>query len=60
MNDSPRHRRVSTELAALAVGVSPVTIRQWVRRGKLTRYGSPNRAEFDLAELLAMNRRAKR
>jgi hypothetical protein len=55
----PRRRRVNTELAALAAGVSPATIRQWVRRGKLTRYGSPSRAEFDIAELLAVTRRGK-
>ncbi|MDT9684807.1 hypothetical protein RND61_22500 [Streptomyces sp. TRM76323] len=52
MTGSARHRRVPTELAALAAGVSPATIRQWVRRGKLTRYGPPNRAEFDITELL--------
>jgi hypothetical protein len=59
MSGPPGRRRVNTELAALAVGVSPATIRQWVRRGKLTRYGSPSRAEFDIAELLAVTRRTK-
>ncbi|WP_207309602.1 hypothetical protein [Streptomyces kasugaensis] len=49
----------NTELAALAAGVSPATIRQWGQRGKLTRYGSPGRAEFDIAELLAVTRRGK-
>ncbi|MGH1551960.1 hypothetical protein ACRAWF_06795 [Streptomyces sp. L7] len=59
MSSAPRRRRVSTELAALAAGVAPATIRRWVRRGKLTRYGSPNRAEFDIAELLAVARRGE-
>lgn len=47
-------RLVETELAALAVGVPEATIRQWARRGKLTRYGSPQRARYDLAELKAL------
>ncbi|TXL92722.1 hypothetical protein OIE71_08570 [Streptomyces sp. NBC_01725] len=51
MTRPPRHRRVPTKVAALAVGVPEATIRQWVRRGKLTRYGTPGRAEFDIAEL---------
>lgn len=42
---------VPTELAALAVGVSEATIRKWASRGKLTRYGSPGRAQYDLDEL---------
>jgi hypothetical protein len=42
---------VPTELAALAVGVPQATIRKWASRGKLTRYGSPRRAEYDLDEL---------
>ncbi|BBB01467.1 hypothetical protein RVR_8898 [Actinacidiphila reveromycinica] len=44
-------RTVPTELAALAMGVSPATIRKWASRGKITRYGSPQRAEYDLDEL---------
>ncbi|MER7488635.1 MerR family transcriptional regulator [Streptomyces sp. NPDC126497] len=47
-------RTVPTELAALAVGVSPATIRKWASRGKLTRYGGPQRAEYDLDELRAL------
>lgn len=43
-----------TQLAALAVGVSEATIRKWASRGKLSRYGSPGRAEYDLDELFAM------
>jgi hypothetical protein len=51
-------RTVPTQLAALAVGVSEATIRKWASRGKLSRYGSPGRAEYDLDELfeLALNR----
>lgn len=44
-------RTVPTELAALAAGVSPATIRKWASRGKLTRHGTPQRAEYDLDEL---------
>ncbi len=46
-------RTVPTAVAALAVGVSETTIRQWVYRGKLTRYGTPRHAEFDIEELTA-------
>ncbi|HZR49733.1 MAG TPA: MerR family transcriptional regulator [Streptosporangiaceae bacterium] len=42
---------VPTELAALAAGVTVATIRKWASRGKLTRYGSPGRAEYDIDEL---------
>lgn len=45
------HVRVPTELAALAAGVAEATIRKWASRGKLTRYGSRRRAEYDLAEI---------
>lgn len=50
-------RTVPTYLAALAAGVSPATVRQWARRGKLTRYGRPGRAEYDLDELFALTQR---
>lgn len=49
-----RPRTVPTELAALAAGVSPATIRKWASRGKITRYGRPGRAEYDLDELSAI------
>lgn len=49
-----RRRTVPTQLAALAVGVPEATIRKWASRGKLTRYGSPGRAEYDLDELFEM------
>ncbi|MEU9886153.1 MerR family transcriptional regulator [Sphaerisporangium sp. NPDC051011] len=51
MSPAPRRRTVPTDLAALAAGVSQATIRKWASRGKLTRYGSPGRAEYDLDEL---------
>ncbi|MFE6829161.1 hypothetical protein [Streptomyces sp. NPDC057690] len=52
MMKPPRHRLVPTNVAALAVGVSEATIRKWVSRGKITRYGAPNcRSQFDIEEL---------
>jgi hypothetical protein len=42
---------VPTKLAALAAGVPEATIRKWASRGRLTRYGRPGRAEYDLDEL---------
>lgn len=56
MNRPARQRRrtVPTQLAAMAAGVSVATIRKWASRGKLTRYGRPGRAEYDLDELLAL------
>ena len=49
-------RLVPTELAALAVGVGAATIRKWASRGRLTRYGTRARAEYDLDELLDIHR----
>jgi hypothetical protein len=46
-----RPRTVPTQLAALALGVPEATVRKWASRGKLTRYGRPGRAEYDLDEL---------
>jgi hypothetical protein len=56
MTDTVRRRRrtIPTQLAALAIGVSEATIRKWASRGKLTRYGTPGRAEYDLDELYAI------
>ncbi|MEU6148319.1 hypothetical protein ABZ848_49355 [Streptomyces sp. NPDC047081] len=51
MSERRGRRTVPTELAALAAGVSQATIRKWASRGKITRYGSPQRAEYDLDEL---------
>jgi phage terminase Nu1 subunit (DNA packaging protein) len=45
---------VPTQLAALAAGVTEATIRKWASRGKLTRYGRPSRAEYDLDEILSL------
>ncbi|GAA2955911.1 MULTISPECIES: MerR family transcriptional regulator [Streptomyces] len=53
-------RTVPTELAALAAGVSPATIRKWASRGKLTRHGTPRRAEYDLDELRTLAAGASR
>ncbi|KAB1141364.1 helix-turn-helix domain-containing protein [Streptomyces luteolifulvus] len=54
MRGTRKRRTVPTELAALAMGVSEATIRKWASRGKITRYGGPQRAEYDLDELLAL------
>lgn len=51
-------RMVPTRLAAMALGVSEATIRKWASRGKLNRYGTPGRAEYDLDELLSIAVRA--
>ncbi|MFD8739479.1 MerR family transcriptional regulator [Streptomyces sp. NPDC059618] len=53
---SARARRVPTELAALVLGVQEVTVRQWARRGKITRYGTARRALYDLDELTELAR----
>jgi hypothetical protein len=52
MRRSPPERTVPTELAALAAGVSEATIRKWASRGKISRYGKPGRAEYDIDELI--------
>ncbi|UKD56965.1 MULTISPECIES: helix-turn-helix domain-containing protein [Amycolatopsis] len=52
--DDRRRRTVPTKEAALAVGVPEATVRQWARRGKLTRYGSARRAEYCLDELTSL------
>lgn len=56
MKKPPRHRLVPTNVAALAAGVSEATIRKWVSRGKLTRYGTRGRSEFDIEELAEITR----
>lgn len=48
------HNTVPTQLAAMLAGVTEATIRKWASRGKLTRYGRPGRAEYDIEELYAL------
>jgi predicted site-specific integrase-resolvase len=59
MTRPPRHRLVPTAVAAMAASVSEATIRKWVSRGKITRYGTPGRSEFDIDEVtrIALRRR---
>ena len=58
MTGSPARRpTVPTTLAALAAGVPEATVRKWASRGKLTRYGRPGRAEYDLDELYELTER---
>ena len=42
-----------TRAAALATGISPATLRQWLHRGKLTRHGTDRdgRTLVDLEEI---------
>ena len=47
-------RTVPTQLAAMAAGVTEATIRKWASRGKITRYGTPGRAEYDIDELIRL------
>lgn len=49
-----RARLVSTAVAAVALGVKPDAVRQYIHRGKLTRYGTTRRALVDLAECEAL------
>jgi hypothetical protein len=59
-DDGRRRVTVPTELAALATGVTQATVRRWASRGKLTRYGRPGRAEYDLDELYELVAGARR
>lgn len=56
MNSRPRPggRLVPTQLAALATGVSEATVRKWASRGRITRYGTPGRRQYDLDELMEL------
>lgn len=45
---------VPTKVAAVALSVDPATIRQYIRRGRLTRHGTKQRALVDLAECEAL------
>lgn len=51
-------RLVSTDVAALALGVTQAAIRQMAHRGKLTRHGTRQRALYDLDELLDLRQHA--
>ncbi|MFB8083704.1 MerR family transcriptional regulator [Streptomyces sp. NPDC056013] len=45
---------LTTSLAAMAAGVQPATIRDWVRRGILTRCGgTPKRPVYRVADVQA-------
>ena len=52
MKERRASRFVPTQLAELAAGVPEATIRKWASRGKITRYGTPGRAQYDLDELI--------
>lgn len=39
-----------TDVAAVALGITPAGVRQLIRRGKLTRYGTVKQARVDLDE----------
>jgi len=43
---------VPTVLASLATGVTSATIRKWASRGKIKRFGTPQKALYDLDELM--------
>jgi predicted site-specific integrase-resolvase len=46
-----RHHLLTAEDAATLADVNPATLRDWTRRGLLTRYGSARRALYDWREL---------
>lgn len=47
---------VDTEVAALALGVTPGAIRILAFRRLLTQYGTARRRQYDLAEIMALKR----
>lgn len=49
-------RLLNTADAAMAAGVQEGTIRQWGKRGKLTRHGDDRSARWDIDELLSAAR----
>lgn len=51
---APGPRLVPTVLAALATGVTSATIRKWASRGKIRRFGTPQKALYDLNELMLL------
>ncbi|MET7643034.1 hypothetical protein ABZS83_05195 [Streptomyces sp. NPDC005426] len=51
---------LTTSMAAMSAGVQPATIRDWVRRGILTRCGgSPKRPLYRVADVEAARYAAK-
>lgn len=51
---SPPRGTLTTSMAAMACGVTTATIRDWVRRGILTRCGgSPKRPVYRLDDVIA-------
>ncbi|MCP9209295.1 hypothetical protein [Streptomyces cucumeris] len=52
--------RLTTSMAAMATGKQPATIRDWVRRGILTRCGgTPKRPIYRLDDVMAAQEAAK-
>jgi hypothetical protein len=47
----PDRRLIPTNIAAIALGVTPAAVRQLAHRRRLTRYGTRRRALYDLNEL---------
>ncbi|MFE2559882.1 hypothetical protein ACFXGT_28430 [Streptomyces sp. NPDC059352] len=57
---TPPAGTLTTSLAALSAGVQPATIRDWVRRGILTRCGgSPLRPLYRVEDVQAAREAAK-
>lgn len=55
-----RPRLLPAELAALACGIAPATLRDWRRRGILTPAGgTPRRPLYDVADLHAAQQAPK-
>jgi hypothetical protein len=49
----PQGTLVPTDVAALALGITPGGVRILAHRGRLRQYGTPRRRLYDLAELVA-------
>ncbi len=49
--EEPKRRTLPTKVAAEAFGIQEATIRQWAKRGRLTRYGLRDKAEYDIDEI---------
>lgn len=56
----PPRGTLTTSMAALAAGVQPATIRDWVRRGILARCGgTPKRPVYRISDVIAARDTAK-